>query len=82
MIDQPNAKRIRMRLLNIAAQESQLKELIIEKRQYIAEQLRDVQAECTHSDVRFEPDPSGNGDSEYRCEICKKVQPRIFGNLL
>lgn len=35
--------------------------------------LRKVQEECPHLTSTFTPDPSGNNDSYYTCNICGKI---------
>lgn len=39
-------------------------------------EIRTVQQDCKHWDQSFEPDASGNNDSEYHCDICHKISRR------
>lgn len=67
---------ILLALENIAKRESSA----YTKYKEVVEQCRKdrliVQKECSH-EWRYYPDPSGNNDSEYICDICEKSQRRI-----
>lgn len=36
-------------------------------------ELKELHNRCSHSDVSFHGDPSGNNDSHRECEICGKI---------
>lgn len=38
--------------------------------------IRSIRAECPH-DYKYHPDPSGNNDSEYVCEVCGNSRRRL-----
>ncbi len=40
------------------------------KRAAIKAKLRDAQQKCTHSKTTYYPDPSGNNDSYWQCDLC------------
>lgn len=42
---------------------------------YVSERLKLIQA-CNHTDVSYIPDPSGNNDSYYECNLCGGIRQR------
>lgn len=36
----------------------------------VREDIRFLQAQCEHREIRFDPDPSGNNDSTETCLVC------------
>lgn len=36
----------------------------------IQDKIRAVESRCRHESTTYHPDPSGNSDSFYRCNIC------------
>jgi len=51
------------------------KELAAMKEQIDAEWV-ELRRKCPHSQTTYLPDPSGNNDSEYRCDICGAYSKR------
>lgn len=45
--------------------------LLYEKRlQRHKEKIREIRKQCPHNKETYYPDPSGNNDSSYTCDVC------------
>lgn len=39
--------------------------------------IEEIQNLCEHTNKTYYPDPSGNGDSHYECNICGKTAKKL-----
>lgn len=62
--------------INFLRKEQKLKDKYEEDKKSLRAELVKLQEGCPHYDTSYHPDPSGNNDSDYECNICGKWSSR------
>lgn len=67
---------LRMRFNACLMRLDKIKKEYEEEQKTIADGLSKIREECQHYEVEYYPDPSGNNDSSYVCQLCGKDRRR------
>ena len=70
---------LRCRFNLIATDREKIEEKYKADLEELSHRLKKIRDECPHHEVTYHPDPSGNNDSSYDCDLCGKSARRRKG---